>query len=116
MRKSTALMVAVAVVLGLLIVGAVGEDGNGMLVGGGGCCCCCCFFAAVRFFVDDGMLRETSDFFKKIAGDARKREETRYVVTRDTERGRRGLAQRRRDIDAGTWTQKKIDARSRRGS
>ena len=62
MRKSTALMVAVAVVLGLLIVGAVGEDGNGMLVGGGGCCCCCCFFAVVRFFVDDGILRETSDF------------------------------------------------------
>ena len=56
MQKSTALMVAVAVVLGLLIVGAVDEDGNGVLVGGG-CCCGRCFFAVVRFFVDDGMLR-----------------------------------------------------------
>ena len=47
-------------IAGKLLDGAVGEDGDGAL---GGCCCCCggCFFAAVRFFVDDGMLRESSE-------------------------------------------------------
>ena len=55
MRKSTALMVAVTVELGSLIIGAAGEDGKVVLVGGG-CCCSCCFLAAVHFFVDDGML------------------------------------------------------------
>ena len=55
MQKSTALILAVAVGLGSLIIGVASEDGNGVL---GGCCCCCgcCFFAAVRFFVDDSMV------------------------------------------------------------
>ena len=51
-----ALILAEAVGLGSLVVGAAGADGDGML--SGGCCCCgCCFFAVVRFFVDDGMSR-----------------------------------------------------------
>ncbi len=60
MRKSTALMVAVTVELGSLIIGAAGEDGKIVLVGGG-CCHSCCFLPTVRFFIDDGMLREISE-------------------------------------------------------
>ena len=55
-RKSTALILAVAMGLGSLIVVVAGADGDGAL---SDCCCCCgcqcCFFAAVRFLVDDSM-------------------------------------------------------------
>ena len=55
--KSTALILAVAVGLGLLVMGIAGKDGNSAAGALGGCCCCCgcCFFTAVRFLVDDGM-------------------------------------------------------------
>ena len=48
---------AVAMELGLLVMGVAGKDGNGAAGVLGGCCCCCgcCFFAAVHFLVDDGM-------------------------------------------------------------
>ena len=49
-----ALILAVAVGLGSLVIGEARADGDGTL--SGACCCCgCCFFAAVRFF-DDGMF------------------------------------------------------------
>ena len=57
MQKLMALILAVAVGLGSLIVVVAGADGDGVLSG-------CCFFAAVRFLVDDGMLGGI-----KIAGD-----------------------------------------------
>jgi hypothetical protein len=56
-----ALILAIVVGLGLLIVGAAGGDGDGTLRG-------CCFFAAVHFLVDDGILQGMSDL--KIAGGA----------------------------------------------
>ena len=49
--KSTALILAVAVGLGLLVMGIAGKDGNSAAGALGGCC----FFTAVRFLVDDGM-------------------------------------------------------------
>ena len=48
---------------GVLVMGAdAGESGVSCAGSGTLGCCCCCFFAVVRFFVDDGILRETSDF------------------------------------------------------
>ena len=54
-QKLTALILAVAMGLGLLVMGVAGKDGNGAAgaLGGG----CCCFFTAVCFLVDDGMSR-----------------------------------------------------------
>ena len=57
--KLMALILAVAMGLGLLVMGVAGKDGNGATGVLGGCCCCCgcCFFAVVRFLVDDDMLQ-----------------------------------------------------------
>ena len=64
MQKLTALILAVAVGLGSLIIVVAGADSDGAL---SGCCCCsgCCFFAVVHFLVDDGISEGI-----KIARDA----------------------------------------------